>query len=114
MVYALHRDEGEMRLKSNPFPVQWAELVIEFNSWFSGCSYASIPNHVGYIDERLHHNINDNNKWKCICLLLLHIAWVDEWLLCVLNALVFMQPVAFKRLVHFPCKRQKQTTTNNP
>lgn len=64
--------------------------------------WATLTN--GYIT--IHHN--DNNKWKCIYLLLLHIAWVDKWLLCVvLYALVFIQPFAVKRLVQFPCERHK-------
>lgn len=60
-LHSVHSAEmREMRLKSNPFPVQWAELVIEFSSCLICCcccscsSYASVPNHVGYIQERLH------------------------------------------------------------
>lgn len=57
----------EMQLKSNPFPVQWAELVIEFNSFCCCCcSYSSMYWIMWVTLMNGNININDNNKLKCI------------------------------------------------
>lgn len=84
--YERESDEEKMNatLKLNPFPVQWDELVIEFNLYAFGIENMWVTFMNGDVQQRR------TNKLKCI------VAWVVEWLVFCISIAISLTAIGMR------------------